>query len=104
MIEGLEARLATLAAAGETTTYGALARDLRLTGPGTIAQLTAALEALMKADAAAQTPLRAALLTARGSSLPAPGFFAKARALGLTPDDPAAFAAAHRAALFATAR
>ena len=100
----LEARLSALAQAGATITYGALARDLGLTGPGTIAQLTSALEKLMEVDAAAQRPLRAALCRARLNDLPAPGFFDKARALGLTPDDPAAFTAAHRAALFAAAR
>jgi hypothetical protein len=104
MIPALEPRLAALARAGETTTYGALARDLGLTGPGTIAQLSQALEALMEADAAAGRPLRAALCRARTSDLPAPGFFAKASALGLTPSDPAAFTDAQRAALFAAAR
>jgi hypothetical protein len=104
VIAGLEARLALLAAQNQTTSYGALARDLRLTGPGTIAQLTRALEALMEADAAAGTPFRAALVCARGSTLPALGFFAKANALGFTAPDPVAFAEAQRAALFAAAR
>lgn len=105
MIPGLEARLATLAASGQTITYGALARDLGLTGPGTIARLTTALEALMELDAAAGHPLRAALCRGRlTGDLPAPGFFDKARALGLSPDDPAAFTAALRAALYAAVR
>ncbi len=78
----LEIRLNDLAARGQTTTYGTLARDLGLTGPGTIAQLTTALEALMEAEAAAHHPFRAALVNARFSTLPAEGFFAKAAALG----------------------
>lgn len=102
MIPALESRLATLALARQTTTYGALARDLGLTGPGTIAQLTEALEALMEADAAAGKPLRAALVCARLTpNLPAPGFFDKARALGFPADDETAFATAQRAAIFA---
>ena len=99
MIPGLTARLAELVALNQTTHYGALARDLGLTGPATIARLTTTLELLMEDDTAAGHPLRAALVTARGSSLPAPGFFAKAAALGHDIRDPARFAAAHRAAL-----
>ena len=99
MIPGLAARLSALALAGETTTYGTLARDLGLTGPGTIARLTTALETLMEADAVAGKPLRAALLTARGSRLPAAGFFQKATGLGFTIATPEAFIAEHRKAL-----
>lgn len=81
---GLEARLGELARAGETITYGALARALGLTAPGSIGRLTTALEALMEADAKAGRPLRAALCSGRlGANLPAAGFFEKARALGL---------------------
>jgi heme oxygenase len=99
MIPELPARLAQLAALNQTTTYGALARDLNLTGPATIARLTQALEQLMEEDAAANLPLRAALLCQRGSTLPAPGFFDKAAALGLHIPDPAAFVAQQRQAL-----
>ena len=99
MIDGLTARLAELAALNQTTHYGALARDLGLTGPATIARLTDALEQLMDADAAAHKPLRAALVTARGSTLPAPGFFAKAEALGMGHPDPTEFIANQRHAL-----
>ena len=102
MIAGLEARLGHLAAQHQTTTYGALARDLGLTGPASIARLTTALEALMEADAALGRPLRAALVSARLTpGLPAPGFFAKAAALGFDTSDPAAFVAAQRKALSA---
>ena len=100
MIAELTARLAELAALNQTTTYGALARDLALTGPATIARLTDALETLMDQDTAAGTPLRAALVNARNADLPAPGFFVKAAALGIVITDPARFVASHRSALF----
>ncbi|MBL9075118.1 MAG: hypothetical protein JNJ68_15620, partial [Tabrizicola sp.] len=72
----LEARLAALAAAGATVTYGALARELGLR----MADLTAQLETLMEEDATLNRPFRAALLRQRLSpdQLPAPGFFQKA--------------------------
>ena len=93
----LEQRLAALAAAGQTATYGQLARDLGLR----MADLTAELESLMEADAATGKPFRAALLSQRLSPdhLPAPGFFLKAAALGHRIDDPAAFTQSHRQAL-----
>ena len=100
MIPGLSARLAELAALNQTTHYGALARDLALTGPGTIARLTDALEHLMQQDTAANLPLRAALITARGSYLPAQGFFVAAAALDHDLSDPAAFVAAQRTRLY----
>lgn len=85
----LEDRLAALAAAGETITYGDLARELGLR----MAELTAQLEALMEEDAAQGNPFRAALLRQRLSpeNLPAPGFFQKAAELGHPTDEPAAF-------------
>ena len=91
----LEDRLAALAAAGQTISYGDLARDLGLR----IADLTAQLEALMEADAAQGKPFRAALLRQRLSSdgHPAPGFFQKAAELGHTVD-----ITAERQALFAS--
>lgn len=90
----LEDKLAAVAAAGETITYGALAQELGLR----MADLTARLEALMEADAAQGAPLRAALLRQRLSPdhLPAPGFFQKAAELGITIPDPAAFIADQR--------
>jgi hypothetical protein len=92
----LEARLAALAAAGETITYGALARDLGLR----MAELTAALERLMEEDAAAGRPFCAALCRGKlADGQPAKGFFDKASALGHDITDPAAMVAAHRAAL-----
>jgi hypothetical protein len=84
MIAGLDAALADLAARGRVTTYGALAVDLGLDGPGRIALLTDALEATMAADARAGRPLRAARVLGRASGgLPARGFFQTAQALGL---------------------
>ncbi|MGV8986266.1 MAG: hypothetical protein ACOH2H_08290 [Cypionkella sp.] len=101
MIEGLEVRLAELAAQGQTTTYGKLARDLNLSGPATIARLTTALEALMDSDAAAGHPFRAAVLSGRlAQDLPAQGFFDKAASLGrYQAEDPATYIEAERAAL-----
>lgn len=102
MIAGLEARLAQLAASGQTITYGALARDLGLTGPGMIARLTQGLEMLMERDAAACAPLRAALCAGRlNGDVPAAGFFDKAAALGCVGlDDPAGFVTKERKRLF----
>jgi len=88
----LETRLAALAVAGETIAYGALARDLGLR----VAELTTALEALMEADAREGRPFRAALLNARGTDLPARGFFDKAAALGAEIADRSALVADHR--------
>lgn len=97
----LEEKLAALAAAGETITYGDLARDFGLR----MADLTGQLEALMVQDAAAGQPFRAALLRQRLSAdhLPAPGFFHKAAELGHDVSDPAGFTALHRRALRGTA-
>jgi hypothetical protein len=90
----LEERLAALAAAGATVTYGDLARELGLR----MAELTGQLESLMERDAAAGKPFRAALLRQRLSPehLPAAGFFLKAQSLGQDISDPVAFVAEHR--------
>lgn len=90
----LEDRLAALAAAGETISYGDLARELGLR----MGDLTAQLEALMEEDAAQGKPLRAALLRQRLSPdhLPAPGFFQKAAELGADISDPLAFTRVQR--------
>ena len=101
MMQALALRLAELAAGSKTITYGQLARDLGLTGPATIARLTAALEATMEEDAALNQPLRAALLSGRlAKDLPAQGFFDKAASLGrYQSQDPADYVATERAAL-----
>ena len=103
MIAGLEARLAQLAASGQTITYGALARDLGLAGPGMIARLTQGLEMLMEQDAKTGAPLRAALCVGRlNGDVPAIGFFDKAAALGcIGLNDPASFVVLERKRLFA---
>ncbi len=97
----LDSRLAALAAAGETTTYGQLAKDLGLR----MADLTSQLEALMEEDAATRKPFRAALLRQRLSPdhLPAPGFFQKAAELGRPTNDPAEFTKTERQALHLSA-
>lgn len=83
----LEARLAELAAQRQTISYGALAKELAIPGPGAIAQLTAMLEALMQEDATQGRPLRAALVVGRlNGDMPAAGFFLKAAELGLLQD------------------
>lgn len=93
----LESRLAALAAAGQTITYGTLARELGLQ----MGELTAALEALMEADAKADQPLRAALCEGRfAGGLPARGFFDKAADLGYDISDPQALADSQRQSLF----
>jgi hypothetical protein len=93
-VSPLETRLAALGAAGQTITYGDLARELGLR----MAALTAALESLMEDDAASGSPFRAAVLCQRLSPdhLPAPGFFLKAAELGRPTDDPVAFTARER--------
>lgn len=97
----LEAALADYAKAGRCVTYGALAVEIGLDGPGRIARLTTLLESLMEQDAMAGRPLRAALVIGRSShSLPARGFFQKAEALGFEVSDPAAFFAKERARVF----
>ena len=100
MSDGLAEALACLAARGETVGYGDLARKLRVQGPGSIARLTDALEATMAEDVAAGRPLRAAVCSAKGSAVPAEGFFAAAATLGRDAGtDRTAFVASERAAL-----
>lgn len=97
----LAGRLARLAAKGETIGYGALAAELGVR----VAELTAALEATMEADAARGEPLRAALCFGRlTGGLPARGFYDKAAALGYETDDPAGFATHLREQLYLKSR
>ena len=102
----LAARLAMLAAQNQTISYGALARDLGIPGPGSIEKLTQALEFLMESDAAQGQPLRAALCEGRlRQGLPATGFFAKAASLGYDiGDNPEEFVQRHRQALWTGTR
>ena len=99
MRNAVSARLALIGAAGQTVTYGQLARDLGLR----MGELTATLELLVEEDAALGRPLRAAVCAARlGAGQPAPGFFQKAAALGFDVSDPAGFVAHHRSAMALT--
>jgi hypothetical protein len=82
--EHLRKALLDQARAGQAITYGALATRLGLKPPQTIHRLAEALERLMEADAAAGRPLLAALCTSKARpGLPGPGFFLKARMLGV---------------------
>jgi len=75
--------LERLARERRTATYRDVARALAMVPPHTIHQVTQALEATMDEDAAAGRPLLAATVVSRTrAGRPAPGFFAKARAVG----------------------
>ncbi len=101
LLSRLAARLQEMAAQGNTASYGGLAADLNIPGPGSIAKLAQALETLMEADAALGRPMRAALCEARlGGGRPAPGFFEKAVALGFDVSDPDRFVKNNRERLF----
>lgn len=96
-MQRLEQQLDALARAGQTVTYGALARDLGLR----IGALTAALEELMAKDVAMGWPLRAVLCEARlGNGLPALGFFQCAEQLGRDTSDVTLLVRLERDAVF----
>lgn len=100
-LPGLAEALSALASRGETIAYGDLARELALPNPGSIKQLTTALEALMAQDAKADHPFRAALCCAKMGILPAAGFFDAAVRLGRFDGHNATdYVATERAALF----
>lgn len=81
--ETLRPYLERLAREGRVVTYREAAAELAVSPPHTIHQVTQALEATMDADAAAGRPFAAALVVSKTrEGLPAPGFFARARALG----------------------
>jgi hypothetical protein len=103
-LPGLAEALDALARQGQVMAYGDLARALALPGPGSIARLTEALEALMAEDVDAGHPLRAALCRAKTGDMPATGFFEAAARLGrYDGTDPVEFVATERAALFKAA-
>ncbi|EHJ92560.1 hypothetical protein [Vreelandella boliviensis] len=78
-------------------TYQQVASALALAPPRTIAQVTQALELLMREDAAQHKPFTAALVVSRrGDGLPAAGFFELAVALGRFPADTAQHEVAYR--------
>ena len=65
-------------------TYNALAATANMTGPHKIHRLTSWLEQLMAEDHHNDQPLRAAVVISKArGGLPAPGFFDKAKELGL---------------------
>lgn len=71
---------------GEMTgcvTYNDAIAAMKITAPPRMRQLTDALEALMADDAMHGRPFLAARVVARGSGIPAAGFFQTARALGV---------------------
>ena len=79
-------------------TYQQVATALALKPPRTIAQVTQALEQLMREDAAQHQPFTAALVVSRrGDGMPAAGFFELAVSLGRFPADEALHDAAYRA-------
>lgn len=81
--EAVRAYLARLAAAGRIVTYRDAAAELEIPPPRSIHKLTEALERAMAEDAAAGRPFAAAMVVSRArEGLPAPGFFARAAALG----------------------
>lgn len=92
--ERLRRHLIGLAQAKRLTTYKELAGYLGLRPPQTIHRVTGLLEMLMAEDAKPGRPLLAAVCVGRlRGSLPAPGFFLAAGALGLfdgVPDGPQA--------------
>jgi hypothetical protein len=100
MMDRLALRLTELAAAGQTITYGDLARELELPAPS-IATLTAMLETLMEQDAAAGHPFLAAVMAGKlGDGMPSLGFFEKAAELdAVLTSDPAAFVMNQRISL-----
>ena len=68
-------------------TYNALAATANMTGPYRIHRLTSWLEQLMAEDQHNDRPLRAAVVISKArGGLPAPGFFDKAKELGLNFD------------------
>lgn len=85
----VRAHLQQLARSRSTITYQELAAAMQLEPPNTIHQLTNALEALMREDAAASQPLLAALvLSRRPPHLPQTGFFELAQELRRFDGDP----------------
>lgn len=76
-----------------TMTYLEVADTLAIPGPKRIHKTTSLVEILLKLDAQAGRPLRAALVTSRARpGLPAEGFFDRARRMGLHDgSNPAAF-------------
>lgn len=80
----LLAHLEELRLSGATSTYQEIAHNVEVPGPARIHQLTNALEDLIREDAGANAPLRAAVAISRArDGLPGPGFFTLCQELGL---------------------
>ena len=76
--------LASAAATSQLITYAELADAAHIPGPHRIHKLTSWLEQLATKDSQAGQPIRSALVISRSrGGLPAPGFFAHCRMLGL---------------------
>lgn len=76
--------LKLIAKGGQPVLYRDAAKALRLEPPNTIHRLALMLESLIEEDARNNAPLIAALVISKQrNGLPAPGFFAKAREMGL---------------------
>lgn len=75
--------LCEIAESAQPVTYQALAKNLELSPPNTIHQITVALECLIEEDTIAARPLIAALVISRArGGLPALGFFECAKRVG----------------------
>ena len=82
--QNAHAEIMTVIKNKDQITYNALAATANMTGPHKIHRLTAWLEQLMAEDHDNERPLRAAVVISKArSGLPAPGFFDKAKELGL---------------------
>lgn len=87
-LDALRKLLDTLRARRRTMTYREAAEALELGPPHRIRQLTRMLEQILAEDATAGRPPRAALIVSRiRDGMPAPGFFERAKALGLCRDE-----------------
>ena len=82
--QNAHAEIMTVIKNKDQITYNALAATANMTGPHKIHRLTAWLEQLMAEDHDNERPLRAAVVISKARcGLPAPGFFDKAKELGL---------------------
>ena len=82
--QNAHAEIMTVIKNKDQITYNALAATANMTGPHKIHRLTSWLEQLMAEDHHNDRPLRAAVVISKArGGLPAPGFFDKAKELGL---------------------
>ena len=82
--QNAHAKIISVIKSKDKITYNALAATANMTGPHKIHRLTSWLEQLMAEDHYNDRPLRAAVVISKArGGLPAPGFFNKAKELGL---------------------